>query len=441
MPKGPRKFDFSFERAGLTRFGGLTLFAGFCKSLGLRRFLQLYVRWPPYHHRDYHPADLFLAHLFAIVAGLGRIEDTQCLTHNGLIPPLLGLPEFPHRDTLRTFLWRFGPRELQNLQAAHDRLRQGLFPRTGVQYSAIVDADTTTLVTYGSQEGVAVGYLPKRRHGRPSYAPLIASEGRSGWSLGLELRAGNVHSATGAWAFLERMRAKLPSSIAATRTRVRLDGAFYDKAISSALAQERLGYVIVAWMTAPLRRRMVAARYHEFARGWEAAEFAYTPFQWGEAHRFVAVRRPTALEPADLQQRLFTFQRHTYHRVLVTNLDLTPPAVWRFYCDRGFQELLLRELKGAYALAKIPTRSFWANATYMECILWAYDLVLAFQSLCLPAAVRHWNISTLRRELWWVPADWIRRDNRNVLVLPARYPRRDLFLKIQEATSGVRPLI
>lgn len=441
MPKGPRKFHFSFERTGLTRFGGLSLFQSFCKSVGLRHFLQLYVRWPDYHHRGYHPADLFLAHLVAIVAGIGRIENTQCLLHNGLVPPLLGLPEFPHRDTLRTFLWRFGPKELSRLQAAHDRLRQALFQRLGLLYSAVVDADTTALMTYGHQEGTAVGYIPKRRHRQPSYAPLISSEGRSGLSLGMELRAGNVHSSTGAWEFLERMLAKLPSSIASTRTRVRLDGAFYDKDIVHPLDGERLGYVIVAKMTRPLRNAMVAARYHEFAHGWEAAEFAYTPFRWNEEHRFVAVRRPTALEPEEVQQHLFTFKRYTYHRALVTNLQLTPEAVWRFYCDRGFQELLLREFKGSYAMAKIPTRSFWANATYMETILWAYDLVLAFQFLCLPEEVQHWNISTLRRELWWLPAEWVRRDNRNLLMLPARYPRQGLFLKIQQATAKVRPLI
>src|SRR5882724_8593268 len=125
----------------------------------------------------------------------------------------------------------------------------------------------------------------------------------------------------------------------------------------------------------------------------------------------------------------------------VTNLELTPEAVWRFYCDRAFQELLLREFKGSYAMAKIPTRSFWANATYMEMLLWAYDLVLAFQFLCLPKTVQHWNISTLRRELWWLPAEWVKHGRRNILWLPARYPRQHLFLKIQQATSKLRPLI
>ena len=190
-----------------------------------------------------------------------------------------------------------------------------------------------------------------------------------------------------------------------------------------------------------LTRKMVAARYHEFARGWEAGEFTYSPFYGQREYRFVAVRRPVSLEPEEVQLRLFTFRRYTYHRALVTNLDLTPPAVWRFYCDRGFQELLLREFKDAYAMSKIPSRKFSADAAYLEAILWAYDLVLAFQRPCLPSEVHHSNISTLRRELWWLPAEWVRQDNRNVLALPAGYLRQELFVKIQQATAKVRPLI
>lgn len=441
MPRGPRKFYFAFEKQGLTRFGGLSLFQAFCRAFAIRHFLQLSVRWPAYDHRGYHPADLFLAHLFSIVAGIGRVENTQCLIHNGLIPPLLGLHDFPHRDTLRTFLLRFGPREVHSLEAAHNKLRAELFQRLGALYHATVDADTTTLLAYGSQEGVARGYIPKRPHTHGSYAPMLCSEGRTGLTLGMELRAGNIHPTQGAWDFLRRMLEKLPASMAATRTRLRLDGAFYDKAIIEPLEWGKRGYAVVARLYAPLRRRMVAARYTEFARGWEAAEFTYTPFHWREEHRFVAVRRPVSVEPKEIQQRLFTFRQHTYHRALVTNLELTPPAVWRFYCDRGSQELLLREFKHSYAMAMIPTRRFWANAAYMEAILWAYDLVLAFQHLCLPRELQHWNISTLRRELWWLAAEWIRRGHRNLLVLPARYPRQDLFVKIQQAATRVRPLL
>jgi len=442
MPRGPRKFKYLVGKTGLTRFGGLNLLQEFCKSLRLRYFLQHYVRWPRYHHRTYHPADLFLAHLFAIVAGIGRIENTQSLLHNGLIPPILGLPEFPHRDTLRTFLWRFGQKSLRSLQAAHDRFRAELFGRLGLLYSAIVDCDTTAMMTYGHQEGVAVGYVPKRRHRKPSYAPILSSEGRVGLSLGMELRSGNIPGSTGGWIFLNQMLEKLPSSIAASRTRVRLDGGFYDKDIVHPLDGERLGYVIVAKTTKPLARKMVRAKYHEFAEGWEAAEFTYTPWKWNEEHRFVAVRRPIGFESEQAQKQLFTFKRYTYHRALVAgNLELTPEGVWRFYCDRAFQELLIREFKDSFHMAQIPTRSFWANAAYMEMILWAYDLVVAFQMSCLPKDFQHWNISTLRRELWWIPAEWVRHGRSNILWLPSKYPHLDLIHKVQKAASRVKPLL
>lgn len=442
MPKGLRKFHFLFGKTGLTRWGGLSLFAQFCKSYGSRRFLQIYVSWPDYNHKLYHPADLFLAHIFALVVGIGRIENTKSLLHNGLIPPLLGLPEFPHRDTLRTFFWRFNKKHLNSLQIAHDNLRKHLYHSLGLLYIATIDIDTTALMTYGNQEGVAVGYIPKRRHGKPSYAPIISSEGHTGLSLGAELRSGDVHASTGAWLFLESILDKLPSTISTSRTRVRLDGAFYDKDIVEKLDEKKIPYVIVAKMTKPLKRAMISAKYHEYAEGWEAAEFSYSPFHWNQPHQFVTIRRAKKLEPEDIQQRLFTIGRYTYHRALVTgNFNLTPESVYRFYCDRAFQELLLREFKNALNMVKIPTRNYRAKAAYIEMIFWAYDIVLAFQYLCLPKEFQHWNISTLRRELWWLPAEWVRHGTSNILWLPKQYPQQDLFFKIQRTVSKVKPLI
>ncbi len=440
MGKGLRKFHFLFRKSGLTRFGGLSLFQQFCKSIGLRYFLQHYVRWPQYYHKEYHPVDIFLAHIFAIVAGIGRIEDTKSLISNGLIPPILGFTNFPHRDTLRTFLWRFNLQNLQSLQRAHDKLRTELFQRFGLLYSAIIDVDMTVLTVFGHQQSAEMGYNP-RYHGKRSYAPLISSEGRTGFSLSMELRPGNVHPAKSAWMFLEPIIKKMPDTMASSRIRARLDSSFYSKEIVLPLDEKNIGYAIVARMHKSLKERIVSSRYHEFAEGWEATDFTFPVASFKKEHRFVAIRRPKELEPEEVQRSLFTFKNYVYRRALVTNLELTPEGVWRFYCDRGFQELLLREFKDSFFMAKIPTRSFWANATYMETILWAYDLVLAFQYLCLPEEVQHWNISTLRRELWWLSAEWVKRGDSNILWLPKQYPEQDLFFKIQRAISKVKPLI
>jgi len=230
--------------------------------------------------------------------------------------------------------------------------------------------------------------------------------------------------------------------MASSRIRTRLDASFYSKDIIHPLDEKNIGYAIVARMYKPLKSRILSARYHEFAKGWEAGEFTFPVSDFKKEHRFIAIRRPKSLEPEQVQRSLFVFNDYAYRKALVTNLDITPEAVWRFYCNRGFQELLLREFKNSLFMAQIPTRSFWANAAYMEMILYrAYDLTLTFQYLCLPQELHHWNISTIRRELWWLPAEWVRTANRNILRLPKQYPQQDLFFKIQKAILQVRSLI
>src|SRR5215469_6687531 len=54
--------------------------------------------------RRYHPSDLVLALLYAIMAGLRRINKTDILQYNGTFLPLLGLCRFPDQSTLRRFL-------------------------------------------------------------------------------------------------------------------------------------------------------------------------------------------------------------------------------------------------------------------------------------------------------------------------------------------------
>jgi len=65
MLKGPRKFDFVFEKSGFARFVGLSLFHLFCRGLAIRRFLQTFVHRPDYDYREYHPSGWFLPHHFA----------------------------------------------------------------------------------------------------------------------------------------------------------------------------------------------------------------------------------------------------------------------------------------------------------------------------------------------------------------------------------------
>jgi hypothetical protein len=436
MPKGLRNIEFSVDGEGLTRFGGLSLFQQFCKSLGLRRFLQRRILWPN-HSRKYHPVDLFLIHLYAIAAGLGRIENTQSLQHNGLLPALLGIPEFPHRDTLRTFLLSTTPQSLRSFQRAHDRLRSWALAEVFGLYSATIDMDTTSLRIFGRQmQGGVVGYVPHYSHQR-CYNVRLLTEAKTGLSLAGELRPGNTLGTVDATSFVFQGLKNLPSRIASSRIRFRADAGFYDRHLIEPLDERKVEYVMVARATTRLQERLVKVRYHRLKKDWQIGELTYQPIHWQKPHHFIAVRKlKSLLEPP---VTLFVMKDYAYH-ILVSNLGLLPERTWRFYNQRTTQELLIKEFKNHYPMTKIPSRKLLANKMYLELLLWTYDLVHLFKHLCLPARCHPWLVSTIRRELWLIPAQLLRTDNKNRLRLPRLFPHQNIFIHAQRAIRKVRAL-
>ena len=157
------------------------------------------------------------------------------------------------------------------------------------------------------------------------------------------------------------------------------------------------------------------------SRGVEVAEFRYQPNRWPHPYRFVVIRRPQSDEPT-AQLTLFKLGRYHY-QVLVTNLPLQPLNLWRFYNDRAGVELLIKQLKGDYALGSIPTRHFFANETYFHLLLLAYNLVNWFKRLCLPAGVPDRHPPYPAPTILLMPAQLRRVGNRPHLFLPASGPR------------------
>ena len=104
-----------------------------------------------------------------------------------------------------------------------------------------------------------------------------------------------------------------------------------------------------------------------------------------------------------------------FYRVWVTNLTLTPAGVWHFYDGRAAMEPRIHELREDFALRKIPTSSFEANALYLEVIRLAYNLVAIFQRLCLPEEWQSLTLSKLRHRLFWLPGELTRPQNRPTL--------------------------
>lgn len=83
---------------------------------------------------------------------------------------------------------------------------------------------------------------------------------------------------------------------------VRADKGFYDHTLIEWLEAQKSGFVIVARLTAPIKRKLAHLRYVSPRRGIEVAEFPYQPIRWPHPYRFVVIRRPQPDRPVDALQ-------------------------------------------------------------------------------------------------------------------------------------------
>jgi hypothetical protein len=435
MLRGIRKIRLSVEDSSLTHYGGIVLFQQFCRKLDLKRYLQNYIRWER-RSSQYHPAQLILTMIYAMVAGMKRISDTRILHYNGYFQALLGLKDFPVASTLRDFLKSLTIQEIEGLMRLHDSLRNAIQGTAGIPSSLIFDLDSTVLPVFGWKiEGAKVGYNPEKP-GRPSYHPLICFEAHSRNIWHGVLRSGDTHPATGAQALWSTVKKKIPKYL--YRIRIRADSGFYDHKFIEPLDEENTGYTVVAKMTAPIQERVQGIRYRAFRKsGWQVAQFSYQPHNWQKPHRFIVIRRPRPkIQEEQGQLTLWEFKDYFYH-TFVTNLMLSPEAVWHFYRPRARCELDIRELKESFPLGDIPTNSFLANQIYFQLILFAYDLVNWFKLLCLPVKWKSSTLQTIRSELLVLPARLVYSGGTNELKIPAGYIHQRLF---QQALDNIERL-
>ena len=421
MKYGPKNLQISFSGRNLTHFGGLHLLQKFFQKINLRYLLSHHLRFAQRNNR-YSVAEEILALLYPIILGLGRIETFHLLKHNGVFQYLTGLPAYPNPTTLRRFLLPMAPPGLSQLRKLQDKMLLLMIRKPALPKKVIFDLDSTVLTLYGKQEFAAIGYNPAKK-GRPSYHPVLCFNGITKDYWHGELRPGDTHTSTGVLEVLRESFGKLPSSVKVKI--IRGDKGFYSHRTIEYLESEKALFTIVAKVTRPIKRKLPSLTYRTYSSGTETSEFMYQPIKWGKAYRFVVIRRPIPEEPSE-QLSLFSMGRYSY-QVLVTNLRINPLNVWKFYNARAGVELIIKELKADYPLAKIPTKHFAANEAYFHLLLFAYNLINWFKRLCLPKSFQPMSLKSLRSQMLFVPGELVRTDNKPMLKFPSNFWYRDII--------------
>src|SRR5204863_3788172 len=408
MRYSPRNIEIAFGHAGLTHYGGVLFFGEFIRMLQLRRFLTRHLRYPR-RNQDYQLSQMILSLVYPIILGLDRLETASLLRSNGTFQYLTGLPSYPSPQSLRRFLLQAAPDFREQLHRVNDYMLQHFIHRPDHRSRLILDLDSTIITVFGHQEGAAVGYNPRYR-GKRSYDPLLCLEANSSFLWDTELRPGDAGTWAGSRELLASCFLSIPSDI--RELRVRADAGFGYGPVFEMLEERTAQYAVVARMTSSLKRAMGSLRYHRLNTRWEISEREHHPSDWRQARRCVVARR--LIEETDPEPTLFTLERYLY-RAWFTSLPLTPAGVWHFYDGRAAMETRIRELREDFALRKIPTRAFAANALYLEVVRLAYNLVTAFQRTCLTEEWQSLTLSKLRHRLFWLPGELTRPRNRPIL--------------------------
>lgn len=415
---GARNTKVSFTAGRLTHFGGVYLLHRFLQQLQFRTFLsrklQIYER-----NNCFSITERLFALIYPMILGLNSVELTVLLGNNGVFQYLTGLPRVPRPNTLRRFLIDKADVLSPRLKAAHNFLRSHFLAKHSSYW---IDFDSTVKTLYGHQEGVVKGYNPEHK-GKKSYHPLLCTEAHFQDCLGGELRYGNADTADGVDKMLDSVLSIIPTPT--REMRIRADAGFYDGDFVAKLSRNHCKFALVAVRTKPLQEKILKQKYIPVNQTEAVSEFKYQPMNWDKPYRFVVLREKLTEEKKQ-QLQLFTMEKYSY-RLLVTNLDLTPLAVFHFYDGRAGLERIVRILKEDYPFAKALTNNFAANSLYAELSLLAYNIIIWFQRLCLPGDWQSYTVSTLRHRLLLIPGVFTRTGNRPELKLPKNCLYQDVF--------------
>jgi hypothetical protein len=433
MRRSPRNLRIACDHRGLTHFGGIYFFHECLRVLQIRRFLTQNLDYARRNQR-YSLSQMILALVYPLVLGLDRLETASFLRFNGTFQYLTGLPNFPDPQTLRRFLLQAPDSFLQQMHRVNNRLLQNFIHLPDHRSRLIFDLDSSVVTVFGRQENAEVGYNPRYR-GKRSYNPLLCIEANSSYLWDTELRPGNAGTWEGSVELMATCFVNVPRDI--REIRVRADAGFGFHPVLEILEARATQYAVVARLTQAFKRLLPGLQYQSVNQRWEMAEFEHRSHGWPQARRFVVARR--FIPDEEPQTTLFTLGRYVY-RAWVTNMDLKPAGIWHYYDGRAGMEPRICELREDFALRKIPTASFAANALYLEIIRLAYNLVTAFQRNCLQESWRNLTLGKLRHKLFLLPGELIRPQNRPVLRLRQSPMLQDLVGDILNKISKLKPL-
>jgi hypothetical protein len=415
---GSEEIGLEYTDKPVTPWGGMVLFSGLAKQVGLEAALREALPFRPTSPNATDPVEIALAFMASVLTGAKRLAHMERLRWDEGVKKILGVDRFVSDTTLGRFLRRF---HMGTVTTVFEKLMRWQLKMIDVK-DDVLDLDSSVFERYGKQEGATLGYNSKK-HRRPTHHPLIATLGSRPWVLHAWLRSGNSGSARGADAFLEETLAMLPEGVRIPF--LRGDSGFGIEPFLIKVESKKLLYTIAARFTKGLKNKVAMVNnWWELEPGVAVAETLFQAQGWSKERRVVLVRQRTKANDFVRGRELFDDPAYVY-QAIITNRHELPEEIWRFYRKHADIENQIRELKWDYGMDGFCQKKFFATEAAFRFVCVVYNLVSLLQDKLGFSVYR--TLGTLRTQLLAVGALLGRSGHTPVLRLSLQGPWRDRF--------------
>lgn len=428
------KFDIRYTNKPITPFGGLTTVKNFYQNSGLQNVISSLSLPQPGSNRGYNPVDIIEGFLISVILGARRLAHAGLLRHDKVVSDMFGWSKgMASESTFSRFFKKF---DVELNDEIFIELNRWWFTKLKVKYHT-VDIDSTVITRYGSQDGVEVGYNP-RKPGRGSHHPLIAFASEAKMVIQSWMRTGDSVSSTDIKDFITMLLKTLDKSCIGL---VRADSGFFSETTLSILEENNLKYIVAAKMYAGLVQNIFDANnWISYGNGIDICSIECQLSGWDHYRRIVVVRKRKDKNQKSGGKSLFEeydeFSQYLYS-AFVTNLELSDTFIWELYRHRAEAETQIRELKESYGLDGFCCEEFGATEAAFRWVCVAYNLMSLYK-IALINSRHDPTLATLKFQCIAIASYLVRHSRKTTLVMSMNDRRRkffdDLFQKIENIT-------
>ena len=285
----------------------------------------------------------------------------------------------------------------------------------------LFDIDSTLFDTFGCQESDKFNY----HYSNHGYHPLLCYNGLTGDLLKALLRPVEVYTSTDCCEFIKPLLVEYLGEYSDVTLYFRWNSDFACPELFALLETHGTSDAIRLKANDTLDRlaeslenelnEITVRNKVDYAVVY--GEFRYAAATWGQSRRIVL----KVEKPAGQITFMYTF--------IVTNMELKPEDIIRFYCNRGKMENFIKESKSGFDMDTMSSHSMTVNSNRMQVSVLVYNIFNWFRRLVLPRSMRKFRINTVRMKLLKVAAKMVHSARYITLKLCSSSPYKQVFFE------------